>query len=254
MQAGKCRGPLRRPPGLFVLFVAAFTSAIAGEPPGWTEAFSQGRLDPARWEITADGDFRDRAVDVVDVNKRGPGDFRLQLRADTRGTRDDTVKFLGVRSVRKIPLGEDTRISAELDWNDQTNGSYLSAGLILSPLATSGSPLSGPDWLRVEYIGVPPGQNARMVISIKANGRERTLYTEGWPDTNRAGRKVGLQQLTIITRGRAFQVWENGQLMYDAKTQLLSFEVAYVYLQLSSHSNYPAREIYFDNVQVVGAE
>jgi hypothetical protein len=194
----------------------ALASPTSAEPTGWAETFREGWLDPARWEVTAEGDFRDRDVDVLDVKKRGVGDFRLRLRADTRGARDGTVKVLGVRGARKIPLGEATRISAELDWNEQANGSYLSAALVLAPTATSMNPLTSLDWVKVEYVGVPPGQNARLVVGVKVEGRERTVYAEGWPDTNRAGRNIALQQVMIAVRDRAFQVCENGQLVYDS--------------------------------------
>jgi hypothetical protein len=230
----------------------ALASPTSAEPTGWVETFREGRLDPARWAVTAEGDFRDRVVDVLDVKKRGPGDFRLRLRADTRGTWDETVKVLGVRSIGKIRLDVPTRISGELDWNKQANGSYLSAALILAPTAASTNPLTGADWVKVEYVGVPPGQNARLVVAIKVAGRERTVYAEGWPDTNRAGRNIALQQVMITIRDGGYQVWENGQLVYDSEGTALSFAAAYLYLQLSSHSNYPAREIYFDNIRVTG--
>ena len=85
------------------------------------------------------------------------------------------------------------------------------------------------------------------------NGRARTLYTEGWPDINRTGRKIALQRIMVVFSDRLlFQIWENDQLIYDSKLDELSFSKVYLYLQLSSHSNYSARSIYFDNIQVTG--
>jgi hypothetical protein len=228
--------------------VLALGSATAG-PPGWTETFARGGLEPARWQVIADGDFRERAVDVVTARGGSPG-FRLRIRADTRGTADDTVKVLGVRSVQPIALEGRTRVAVTLDWNDQANGSYLTAGLVLSPHVTAGSPLATPDWLRIEYVGIPPGRNARMVVAVQARGQRRTLYTEGWPDANRAGRPIGRQKVEVVVSARAFEVRENGRRVYGSPASTLSFDAAHLYVQMSSHSNFPAREVYVDGIEV----
>ncbi len=229
---------------LLMAFAAVSTDVLAG----WTETFAHRSLDRSRWELTADGDFREWAVNVVEPG--GSGDFRLSLGADTRGTRDDTVKFFGVRGVPLIRLDKEARIAVDIDWNNQVNGSYLSAAVVLSPHETTKSPFKLPDWLKVAYVGVPPGKNARMIIGLKKEGREQTLYNEGWPEDNRAGRKIGLQQVAIVLHDQVLQVWENDELLYDSKAKVLCFDAAYLYLQMSSHSNYPQRTIYFDNIRV----
>jgi hypothetical protein len=223
---------------------------LAAEERGWQEAFDAGALDPARWVRTLDGDFKEHVADVVDVSLHGAHDFRLRLRADTRGTRDDTVKFLGVRTRERFPIRDGTWIAVELDWNDQANGSYLSAGLILAAEPTEENPLKGRNWLKAEYVGVPPGRKARLAVVACVDGRERTLYTEGWPETNRTGRKIGALELSIVFRGSSFEVRENGDLLFEAADTPLGFDAAHVYLQLSSHSNYPPREVFFDDVRV----
>lgn len=206
------------------------------------ERFESGDLEPATWAETAEGDFQEKSVQ--------PAGGRLRLRCATRGTRSDTVKFLGARSGRRVSLADGARVAADLDWNNQVNGSYLTAGLVLSPHETSGNPLTTPDWLKVEYVGVPPGKNARLVVAFRAGGRERQLFTEGWPERNREGRPIGLQRLEIRFKGGEFEVWEQGQLAFASKDAKLPFDAAHLYLQMSSHSNYPAREVFFDNVSV----
>jgi hypothetical protein len=241
---------VRGPRALLVLCGVLVATSGPAEPVGFMEAFDGGRLDPAHWATTGAGDYRHRSADVVDAAKRGSGDWRLRLRLDTRGTRNETVKFVGVKSARPIRLLGTTRISAELDWNDQANGSYLAAAVVLSPHASTENPLMDADWLKVEYVGVPPGQTARMVVGFKREGREGILFNEGWPAVNRGGRKIGLQVITLVIANGSVQVWENSRLVYTTSAPVLSFDSAYVYLQLSSHSNYPPREIYFDNVRV----
>jgi len=214
------------------------------------ETFDAGRLDPRFWVVTAEGDFREQRVDVVDVARRNPRDHRLRVRLDTRDTRDDTVKFLGVRSTAPIRLARRARVDVQIDWNDQANGSYLTAGVLLAPKATEGNPLRTANWLKVEYVGVPPGRNARLLVTASVEGRERQLHDEGWPKVNREGRRIAVQNLTILLRGPSFEVWENDRLACRAARAVLPFEGAHLYLQVSSHGNYPTREVFFDEIRV----
>ena len=222
---------------------------VSGQAAVWADTFAQPRLDPQRWQVTAEGDFREWSVGVADLPPQNGGP-RLRVSADTRGTSDETIKAVGVRSVPVVEFGGDVRISVDLDWNAQANGSYLTAAIVLSPHATSQNPLTLPDWLKVEYVGVPPGTHARMVVGVRRGGRERTLFNEGWPARGREGRPIGLQHLAIVSRDGTVQVWENGALLYDSTEPVVEFGAAHLYLQMTSHSNYPRRTVYFDNVRV----
>ena len=137
----------------------------------------------------------------------------------------------------------------QLDWADQANGSYLTAAVVLSPHATAGNPLDTSDWLKVAYVGVPPGRNARMLVELRSHGPDDTVETEGWPETRREGRRIGMQEIRLRVRSRAIEVWEGGRLIWMSP-QALSFETGYLYLQMSSHSNYAARSIYFTRVRI----
>ena len=159
------------------------------------------------------------------------------------------MKFLGVRTVERIPVRDGTRIGITLDWNDQANGSYLSASVILTPEPTSGNPLANRDWLQIEYVGIPPGRNARLAASESVGGRERTLFDEGWPESNRDGRRIGVQRLLLSFTGSALEIRENERVL-ESGPLALDFDLAHLHLQLSSHSNYPPREVFFDDVHV----
>jgi hypothetical protein len=210
--------------------------------------FSGGVLNPQTWQITREGDFKESTIDVSDVEPSENIDFRLKLRMNTIGTNDDTIKFHGVRSVEIINFSEGKDISFDLAWNNQSNGAYLTGGVYLSPYATNENPGNEKDWLKFEYVGVPPGLNARSVITTKVDGKTRLLYTEGWPE-NRTGRHISNQHVNIIIDNKTFKIIENGDEIF-ASPHDLSFTSAYIYLQMSSHSNYPDREIYFDNVLI----
>ncbi|HUT18221.1 MAG TPA: hypothetical protein VM366_03600, partial [Anaerolineae bacterium] len=143
-------------------------------------------------------------------------------------------------------------LSLELDWNDQSNGCYLTAGIHLCPTATDTNPEDERDWLRLLYIGVPPGQNARAWVSKQVNGGETVLYDEGWPE-QRTGRKIGRQDLNLRWADGVLSLRENGELLWSGAWEGFAERNAYLYLQLSSHSNYPAREVFFDNLVFSGS-
>lgn len=226
---------------------------LAGSAVGWTqptpeaeaqrhlqETFSGDAWDDGVWHITRKNDFQENTIDLVGG--------RLRLRAATLGTKDDTVKFHGVRTVSPLLLGPAREISFELDWNDQRNGCYLTAGVYLCPTATDGTPRDEKDWFKFEYIGVPPGKNARAWVSVRTRGGERVLYDEGWPKQQRIGRKIGRQRVKLQWQGETLSLLENDQVLWEGPRAYCDFPTAYLYLQMSSHSNYPAREVFFDNI------
>lgn len=220
-----------------------------GEKTGLIEFFdnfNDPNLIHEKWEITRNGDFRISIIDIFDVNP-AKRDYKLRLRADTINTRDDTVKYHGARCLYQIDFTTPKRISVDLDWNNQANGCYLTAAIYICPTITTGNPQDDKNWLRFEYIGVPPGENTRCAISTKINNRVRHLYTEGWPE-NRQGRFIAYQKIDIFIDDQGFEILENGKNLYGIKPHGLNFSSGYLYLQMSSHSNYPAREIYFDNI------
>jgi hypothetical protein len=212
--------------------------------------FNAGYLNPERWNIIREGDVRQGIIDVIASYAAKRDEYRLRLGMDTIGTRDDTVKYIGIRSINKLSFQAPQEISLDLDWNNQSNGCYLTTAIYLCPTATNTNPEKEKDWLRFEYIGVPPGQNARAVIAIKDNGNFKHLYTEGWPE-QRSGRYIGFQRIKIIFDANGFTILENGALLYHTESMNLKSESIYLYLMMSSHSNYPFREIYFDNISVL---
>lgn len=229
--------------GVAFLVVAGHVAAAGA----WREAFVASQLDAQRWQRTQDGDFRTQAAEIV------PGDsgYRLRLAADTRGTRDDTQKHVGVVSRCPLPIGADTRMRVRIDWGPPANGSYLAGAVVLSPHATSGDPAKTSDYLSIGYVGVPPGRNARLLVTARVHGEVRTLFADGWPDANRAGRHIGQSQLEVVWRAAELEVRENGRVVYVGRAAEAPFAAAYVYLQMTSHSNYAERAIHFDDVLVM---
>lgn len=215
----------------------------------FNENFIEGFLNPQNWQITHEGNFKESIVDVHDIDPSKNVDYRLRLGMNTIGTSDNTVKFLGVKSVEKVNFSEGAEVSFDIDWNNQSNGCYLSESFYLCPTATNGNPENENNWLKFEYIGVPPGQNARCEIANKIYGNIRLLYTAGWPE-ERTGRQIGNQHIKIILDNKSLKIIENGKELNSSPIYNFNFASTYIYLQMSSHSNYPMRKIYFDNIAV----
>lgn len=59
--------------------------------------------------------------------------------------------------------------------------------------------------------------------------------------------------MELIIDRKGLKVTENGKELFSTQDHGIDFTQAYLYLQMSSHSNYPAKEIYFDNITVSSA-
>ncbi len=217
------------------------------------EGFDQGSLDSSRWEVTIDGDFAEVVVDVYDVDPGEDNDYRLRLRADTIGT-SDPLKFLGVRSRNEFDFTTGRTVSFDLDWNDQSNGCYLTASLYLCPVI-SVNPKNEDNWLKFEYTGVPPGRSVRTNIWQKVDGVTKELLTD-WGPRDEQDRpigkplEIGSQRVELLLEENSLRVLENSKEIFQLSDYELGFTTAYIYLQMSSGTNYPSREVYFDNITV----
>lgn len=213
--------------------------------------FDSESLDTSRWTVTRKNDFNVSTVEVANVGTEEEPDRRLKMTADTMGTDDATVKFHGVRSTEPIDFSEGATFEVTLDWNDQANGSYLTAGLFLCPTATDGNPYDEADWVQLEYLGVPPGKNGRAAVYTRTDGRlPKWVHDEGFPKEQRVGRAIGVQKIEIRIDAKGLLIRENGKKLYEKNPHELGFTKAYLYLQMSSHSNYRARTLTFDSVRI----
>ena len=239
---------------LLILLVGLFGCGPAAESTKlFQEDFELGSLDSSRWEVTIDGDFADAVIDVVDVDPINDTNYRLRLRANTIGT-SDPLKYLGVRSKNEVALSTEVSVSFDLDWNNQANGCYLTAALYLCP-TISGNPRNESNWLKFEYVGVPPGRNVRINIWEKVDDAINPLHTD-WGPSDDQGRPVGKalgldsHKVEILLKKGSLRVFQDSEQIYHLPEYDLNFDTSYIYLQMSSGTNYPSREVYFDNVFV----
>jgi hypothetical protein len=187
----------------------------------------------------------------VDVSARpeDAGTGRLRLRCGTRGTDDKTVKSLGIVSRESLDLTGTKRLSLDFDWNNQANGCYLTGAVYLCPTLTQENPETEPQWVRIEYVGVPPGKNARLAVWMKDGSTPKWVYDEGWPKEQKEGRKITTPRLEVRFDGGEWVLSEDGRQIFESTGKWpVPFDKAHLYLQMTSHSNYPVRELFFDNV------
>jgi hypothetical protein len=209
--------------------------------PLFADDFSAAKLDIGKWAHTVANDFQTEVVDVVDG--------RLRMAAATIGTDDKTVKYHGVRTLTPlVDLTKGVEISYDLDWNKQANGCYMTAGIYLCPTSAQ-SPKEEKDWLSVEYWGVWPGQTARCIIATHTGGNLKFLLTEDWLQKG-PGRAVTCPKVRLVLEGTRLKLTEDDKTVFETRDLRVDFKQAYLYLQHSSHSNYPRREVFFDNVVV----
>lgn len=235
------------------LFSAAGCVFVSRRPGVFVEDFEKGLLDLSRWEVTSDGEFTEAYMDVIDVAPGEEADHWLRLRANTIGT-SDPLKYLGVKSRHTVNFTTAKEILFDLDWNKQTNGSYLTASFYLCP-SKSDNPKEENDWLKFEYVGVPPGRNVRINILAKVDGVVYPLHIDWGPrdDNGRPlGRPLGLSshRISLFLDKSCVRVVQDDEEIFPLSKHNLNFTTAYIYLQMSSGTNYPSREIYFDNIIV----
>jgi hypothetical protein len=174
----------------------------------------------------------------------------LILGVDTKRTSaGDEVHAVLARTKRAIPVGAGLRFRARLDARPPENGSYRSAGLLVT---ADQAPSRALDALRpavrIEVVGVPPGNAARLSGSVLDDlPRSRSLFEDGWP-ARREGRAIEKVTLAIEVRRDSLVLFEDGREVGRAPRGF-SGEV-FVVLYATSHANYPARPVVFEEVVV----
>lgn len=211
------------------------------------EDFRQGPLDPRRWVPTRLNDFQASSLEVM-PDPQEPGDGRLRFRAATIGTRHHTVKYLGVAHPRPIDLRHPVEIEIEIDWAHQSNGSYLTLGFYLSPKWSAATASRHKDWLSFRFVGIPPGKTARAELMRRTHGNLQVVERFGWPKV-KSGRDLGRATVTLSLDGRSLSLSIDGKEQFSTPDAGFRFDRAYLFLEMSTHSNYPRRELFIDRVK-----
>ena len=231
---------------LWLIFLGSCRASEDGAPrdatpppaAGFQDAFDSLSLE--RWTPVRSHDAKREVLET----REG----RLVLGLDTLGTDDATVKAVGVRTARPIDVAAGARITATFDWGAQENTSYLAAGIFLSPEARENA-REAEDWIAVQLVGVPPGQTARPLVTARSRGRMIELAAFGWP-IEKPSRPLGRETIGIEIRGTSLRVDFGGKEVFATAESPVLLERAWLYLHFHGHSNYPLREIAFDDITV----
>ena len=84
----------------------------------------------------------------------------------------------------------------------------------------------------------------------KAYRLPKGVHDEGFPKEQRVGRETGVQKIEIRIDAKQLLIRENGKKLYEKTPHELGFTKAYLYLQMSSHSNDRARTVTFDSIRI----
>jgi len=91
---------------------------------------------------------------------------------------------------------------------------------------------------------------ARACVTLRQGGLQpRILLDEGWP-RDRTGRRIGVHSVSLLFERDRLTLQEDGEALLTAGDLDLDWGWSHLYLQQSSHSNYPLRTVYFDDVRV----
>lgn len=191
-----------------------------------------------------------RPIEAGDAKVQRTVDGRLGLSIDAMGTRATPLKVVGVRSAAPLAVGEALEVVWGLDWNAQANGSYLKAAVYLAPRATDGDPEALPDWIRVSYVGVPPGETFRHEVAERRRGQLRFIDRGGWPKKRTGRAPAPLRGALSVRRDGTLEYREDGSPRAAGKATPWKWTRVWVYVTSSSHSNYPKRTIYVDDIEV----
>ncbi len=189
-----------------------------------------------------------------------PSNQKLQISLQTIQLPPESVYLIGLKTKQSKSFfleneKQEKKINPHqlgftLDWNQQFNGSYLSAGLIITQSSQIPSFQSLSDYIAIEYIGVPPGKNGRLQISEKHAGNLKIVYDEGWPQLQREGKLLGIQKILAQYSSQGLEIKENDNIVLHSHHTALFEQSVFFYFFVQSHNNYYERTVFFDDIFV----
>ena len=142
-------------------------------------------------------------------------------------------------------------MTVQLDWLEDSNASYLSAGLAIVPedAELKGDPRDLPQVTHLSFIGVGPGATARRELLVQRQGQELARDTEGWPEVEREGRHLKSVSVRLVVSGDLIRIEEEGRAPVSVKSSL-GFARGRLVLFAASHSNSMRRAVRFTQLRV----
>ncbi len=203
------------------------------------------KLDPAIWGSWTHNLDKDKS-------RLTPGAGGLYVDLETYGRAADEVSVVALAWKQPLDfLAAPHQMTIALDWLEDSNASYLSAGLAILPedAPLTGDPRDLPEVSHVSFIGAGLGAHARRELLVQRRGQEIFRDTEGWPEVGREGRKVGSVELTLTIDGQSMRLEETGREVVTAPTGL-GFARGRLVLFVASHSNSMRRAVRFTKLEL----
>ena len=190
----------------------------------------------------------------VDENKSAikTEETGLRMELETYGRRHDEVSVVAVAWKPALDfLTQPQTITLDLEWLEDSNAAYLSAGLAIVP---EDSPLSGdprdlPEVTHLSFIGVGPGAWARRELLVQRKGQEIARETEGWPEKQKEGRQLNQVTVKLVVTDALIRIEEEGRDAVSISANL-GFARGRLVLFLASHSNSMRRAVRFRQLRV----
>lgn len=174
----------------------------------------------------------------------------LRLSLATLGSRPGQVHGVGAVS-SALEVGAGLSVRARLDWQAPANACYRAGGLCVVPAALVDAGDLTLDAARpaawLEVVGVPPGRTARRFAAVRTGPHPSPVFTDGWP-IDRAGRALERVTLEVVVRPGGVSFAADGEELGHAALDL--GPRVRVLLYQTSHANYPARPVVFEEVAV----
>ena len=176
----------------------------------------------------------------------------LRMELETYGRAHDEVSVVAVAWKPAVDfLSEPQTITLGLQWLEDSNAAYLSAGLAIVPehSALEGDPRDLSEVTHLSFIGVGPGALARRELLVQRKGQEIARDTEGWPEKEKGGRQLNQVVVKVAVTGALIRIEEDGREPVSVSANL-GFARGRIVLFVASHSNSMRRAVRFTQLRV----
>jgi hypothetical protein len=217
-------------------------------PPSLAPRLSEGftkPLDPKLWT-----QWTHNLAALKSSAQTSSSGLNIELETYGRAAEEVSVVAIAWNPVQDF-LGEVVRLEFELDWLEDSNASYLSAGLALVPETAplSGDPRDHAEVTHLSFIGAGMGANVRRELLVQRKGQEVFRDSEGWPETGRDGRTLKTVRLSLTLTGSMMKIEEAGRPPVSVPVGL-GFARGRVVLYVASHSNSMRRAMRFTHLEL----
>lgn len=176
----------------------------------------------------------------------------LVLDLETYGQKRDAVSLVAVawKPALDFLAGPQT-ITLGFDWLEDSNASYLSAGLALVPEGSefTGDPRDLSEVTHVSFVGAGLGAKARREVLVQRRGHEVARDTEGWPEQGKEGRTLSSVSLRLVVTDQMIRIEEAGREPVSISSSI-GFARGRLVLFVASHSNSMRRAVRFTQLRV----